>query len=176
MCSEFQSSGFKFQITTCSLNETHILGQQTGIWVKNGMVIALTGDLGSGKTSFVQGLAKGLDVPDEYYITSPTFTLINEYPGRCPLFHIDLYRLNDPVDVEDIGLYDILHGEGIVAVEWADRLYKNFLSDYMGVHLEILSDESRKIEITANGESGISLIRKLFSSALRHNPEIVLGL
>ena len=170
MYSEFQSSSdFKFQITAGSLNDTHILGRHTGAWIRKGTVIALTGDLGSGKTAFVQGLAKGLDVPDEYYITSPTFTLINEYPGRCTLFHIDLYRLNDPVDFEDIGLYDILNGQGVVAVEWADRLYKNLLSDYIAVHLEILGDESRKIEITANGETGTSLIRKLFSLSLRQN-------
>jgi len=77
----------------------------------------LTGDLGSGKTSFVQGLARGLEVPNDYYITSPSYTLINEYPGRHPFFHVDLYRLEDPVDFEDIGLYDILDVNFVVAIE-----------------------------------------------------------
>ena len=80
------------KLTTHSLDETLSLGINIGKMLNAGAIIALTGDLGSGKTSFVQGLAKGLDVSERYYITSPTFTLINEYPGRYRLFHIDLYR------------------------------------------------------------------------------------
>jgi tRNA threonylcarbamoyladenosine biosynthesis protein TsaE len=126
--------------------------------ISAGTVICLTGDLGSGKTSFVQGLATGLGVPDDYYITSPTYVLINEYPGRYPLFHVDLYRIEDPVDFEDIGLYEILHGKGVVAVEWADKLSKDFQSEYLAeylagylsIHFEILNDESRKLTISSN--------------------------
>jgi tRNA threonylcarbamoyladenosine biosynthesis protein TsaE len=75
---------------TRTVAETQKLGQSIGKWIQQPLVIALTGDLGSGKTAFVQGLAEGLEVPGQYYITSPTFTLINEYPGRLPFFHIDL--------------------------------------------------------------------------------------
>ena len=77
----------KIQITTQSINETQDLSQKLGKLIKHPLVIALIGDLGSGKTAFVQGLARGLEVPDGCYITSPTFTLINEYPGRCDLVH-----------------------------------------------------------------------------------------
>ncbi|HHC25256.1 MAG TPA: tRNA (adenosine(37)-N6)-threonylcarbamoyltransferase complex ATPase subunit type 1 TsaE [Desulfobacterales bacterium] len=135
-----------------SLEETHLLGKKIGEAIPPGTVIALTGDLGSGKTAFVQGLARGLDVPAGYYITSPTYTLINEYPGRCPLFHIDLYRLEED-DFEEIGLFELLHGEGVTAIEWADRLHKDILAEHIAMDFEILDDESRKICISEHGKA-----------------------
>ncbi|HUV50625.1 MAG TPA: tRNA (adenosine(37)-N6)-threonylcarbamoyltransferase complex ATPase subunit type 1 TsaE [Anaerolineae bacterium] len=149
------------QIITRCLEETQLLGRNIGTSISAGTVICLTGDLGSGKTSFVQGLATGLGVPDDYYITSPTYVLINEYSGRYPLFHIDLYRIEDPVDFEDIGLYEILHGKGVVAVEWADKLSKDFLSEYVTIHFEILNDKSRKITITVDGHDKCNLIEEI---------------
>jgi len=151
-------------LTTTCLRETNALGQRIGASLTPGTVIALTGDLGSGKTAFVQGLARGLDIPEGYYITSPTYTLINEYPGRHPFFHIDLYRLDDPDSFEDIGLYDILHGRGIVAVEWAERIPEDTLAEHITIHFEVLDDESRKIRITA--PEAFSL-RKAVASAVR---------
>ena len=155
----------QIQITTESLEETQLLGRKIGTSISAGTVICLTGDLGSGKTSFVQGLATGLGVPDDYYITSPTYVLINEYPGRYPLFHVDLYRIEDPVDFEDIGLYEILHGRGVVAVEWADKLSKDFLSEYLAEYLtirfEILNDESRKLTISSNVPEVSALIERI---------------
>ena len=97
-----------YNSTTNSAEETKRLGRKIGSLIDDPIVLALSGDLGSGKTVFVQGLARGLDVPPDYYITSPTFTLVNEYPGRLRLFHIDLYRLDHFGDLEDIGLHDIL--------------------------------------------------------------------
>jgi tRNA threonylcarbamoyladenosine biosynthesis protein TsaE len=149
------------QITTHSPEETQDLGQKIGELLKAGIVLTLTGDLGSGKTCFVQGLARGLDVPSDYYITSPTYTLINEYPGRYPLFHVDLYRIEDPLDLEDIGLYEILHGNGVVAIEWAERLREDLPSEHVSIDFEILDHESRKIGITAYGLEGINMIKKL---------------
>jgi len=155
----------QIQITTESLEETQLLGQKIGTSISAGTVICLTGDLGSGKTSFVQGLAMGLGVSDDYYITSPTYVLINEYPGRYPLFHVDLYRMEDPVDFEDIGLYEILRGKGVVVVEWADKLSKNFLAEYLAgylsIHFEILNDESRKLTISANALEVSALIERI---------------
>ena len=151
----------QIQVTTRCLEETQLLGQKIGALISAGTVICLTGDLGSGKTSFVQGLAMGLGVPDDYYITSPTYVLINEYPGRYPLFHVDLYRIEDPVDFEDIGLYEILHGKGVVAVEWADKLSKDFLSEYLSIHFEILNNESRKLTISANILEMSALIERI---------------
>lgn len=137
------------KITTGSTEETRLLGERLGARLGAGSVVALTGDLGSGKTSFIQGLARGLDVPENYYVTSPTYTLINEYQGRYRLFHVDLYRIEDPADFEEIGLYEILRAGGVVAIEWADRLPEGLLSEHIAVHIEILSDESRKICVAA---------------------------
>lgn len=147
------------QIITNSLDETRALGEKIGKHLEPGTVLALTGDLGSGKTIFVQGLAKGLDVPDNYYITSPTYTLINEYPGRYYLFHVDLYRIGNYADFDDIGLYEILWSDGVVAIEWADKFPKKSIKEYLAVHIDILNDKSRKISMTAHGLRGKNLIK-----------------
>ena len=110
------------EITTGSTGETFDLGQRFGQLIDRPLVIALTGDLGSGKTALVKGIAEGLGVPPEYPVTSPTFNLVNEYDGRLRLFHVDLYRLAGPGDAADIGLEDIIDGEGVTAIEWAERL------------------------------------------------------
>ena len=154
-------STFKYQITTRSVDETQKLGEIIGTAVTGRKILALTGDLGSGKTSFVQGLARGLEVPDDYYITSPSYTLINEYPGRYPLFHVDLYRILNPMDLEDIGLYEILHNSGIVAIEWADRIGKKLMPDAITIHFEITGDETRKISITANDLKNADLLKNI---------------
>ncbi len=148
-------SNSEYQITTHCADETRRLGKTIGAAVTAGTILALYGDLGSGKTSFVQGLARGLDVPDEYYITSPSYTLINEYPGRLPLFHIDLYRITNSVDIEDIGLYEILDDDGVVAIEWADRMGKDTPPNHLRVQFEIIDDKTRKISIIPQGAQAI---------------------
>jgi len=152
---------YKIYVTTACVEETWALGKNIGGVLTGGNILALTGDLGSGKTSFVQGLARGLGVDEKYYITSPTFTLINEYPGRCTLFHVDLYRIEDPFDYEDIGLYEILHGRGVTAIEWADKLLENLISEFIGIHFEISGDESRNIGIIARGPENTNLLKKI---------------
>jgi tRNA threonylcarbamoyladenosine biosynthesis protein TsaE len=156
--------GKKIDTTTHSVVETRQLGQKIGRLIKQPVIIALVGDLGSGKTAFVQGLASGLDVPVEYYITSPTFTLINEYPGRLPLFHADLYRLETVQDLEDIGLDELLYDQGVLAVEWADKLVDNLSGDYLVLQFEIIDDDHRKINLIAYGHNGINLIKALEAS------------
>jgi tRNA threonylcarbamoyladenosine biosynthesis protein TsaE len=150
-----------FQITSGSVENTKTLGEKIGSLVNNRMVFALVGEFGSGKTSFVQGLAKGLDVPDSIYITSPSFTLINEYPGRFRLFHIDLYRIEALNDLEDIGLYDILEEDSVIAIEWADKLSKAALFDHVSTQFEIFDENSRKIYLTAYGPEATSFLRSL---------------
>jgi tRNA threonylcarbamoyladenosine biosynthesis protein TsaE len=143
------------------VENTKKLAEKIGSLVNKRIVFALTGEFGSGKTSFVQGLAKGLDVPNNYYITSPSFTLINEYPGRYRLFHIDLYRIDKLNDLEDIGLYDILEENSVIAIEWADKLSKAALFDHVFTTFEISDENSRKISITAFGLAEINLLKKL---------------
>jgi tRNA threonylcarbamoyladenosine biosynthesis protein TsaE len=166
----------KYKITTHSVKETQKLGEKIGVCLGTKIVLALIGDLGSGKTSFVQGLARGLEVPDEYYITSPSYTLINEYPGRHPIFHVDLYRLEDPVDFEDIGLYDILGDNYVVAIEWADRIRQELLPDHVKITFDISSDECREIYMTAYGVKAVALLKKIKCSPCafknNHSPGI----
>jgi tRNA threonylcarbamoyladenosine biosynthesis protein TsaE len=96
----------QLKIHTTTTGETSDFGCELGHRLKPGTVILLTGDLGSGKTTFVQGMARGLGVPDSYYVTSPTYTIVNEYPGRQYLYHMDLYRITEPDELDDIGVAD----------------------------------------------------------------------
>jgi len=105
---------------TRSEAETVRLARELATRLAPGAVVLLYGNLGAGKTAFVRGLAQGLGAsPDE--VTSPTFTLIQEYAGPTPLFHVDLYRLA-PAETDDLGLEELMAGDGVVAIEWADRL------------------------------------------------------
>jgi tRNA threonylcarbamoyladenosine biosynthesis protein TsaE len=107
--------------TTHSESETAALGRELGETLSAGDVVLLVGDLGAGKTAFVRGLAEGLGV-DRDEVSSPTFTLVQEYRGgRLPLFHVDLYRLDDPREVNDLGMDEIAE-DGVLAIEWAEKL------------------------------------------------------
>lgn len=109
--------------TTASEEETRAIGARVAAGLRPGAVLLLAGDLGAGKTAFVRGLAAGLGI-DASEVTSPTFTLVHEYRGgRLPLVHVDLYRL-DRADLDEIGLDPDLAAEGVVAVEWAERLVR----------------------------------------------------
>jgi tRNA threonylcarbamoyladenosine biosynthesis protein TsaE len=147
--------------TSKAADETQQLAEQIGRLASGGMVIALVGELGSGKTVFVQGLARGLQVPERYRVTSPSFTIVNEYPGRCRLVHIDLYRIEKRVDLQDLGLPDLLHGEGVAAVEWAERLQQDLPGEHLIVELKIIDDETRQILIRASGSKSKLLLQKI---------------
>ena len=151
----------RIQITTRSIGETQDLSQKLGGLVKQPLIIALRGDLGSGKTAFVQGLARGLEVPDGYYITSPTFTLINEYPGRLPLVHVDLYRLEKIDDLEDIGLDELLYDQAVIAIEWSEKLTGRQPAGQLQVTMKIVDDECRELTLNATGHDEVNLIRAL---------------
>jgi len=141
---------------------TRRLARQLGLLAMPGLVIALNGDLGSGKTAFVQGLAQGLAVPPDCYVTSPSFTLINEYPGRLPLCHADLYRLGEGADLEAIGLLErIEQQEALVAIEWAEAAAADLPPDHLAVHLEITGARRRRITLTAGGRRTENLLKDL---------------
>jgi tRNA threonylcarbamoyladenosine biosynthesis protein TsaE len=151
----------KVKLTTHCREETHHLGQKIGTLIKAPVTVALIGDLGSGKTTFVQGLARGLEVAEDYYITSPTFTLVNEYPGRFRLFHVDLYRLDNDFDPDDIGLYDILASDAVVAIEWAEKLSQDLLSNHLASSFDIIDDQTRTVSLCAYGHNAVVLIKAL---------------
>ncbi len=122
------------------------MGETLGSALDAPMTFILTGDLGSGKTVFVQGLAKGLGIPGETEVTSPSFALVHEHQGGLlPLFHVDLYRLDRLIDLEDLGLDEILDGRAVVAVEWGEKLSANYLGDHLTLRFEIVSDTERQI-------------------------------
>lgn len=149
------------QITTHSVTETQKLGQTLGAGIHQAIIIALTGDLGTGKTAFVQGLAKGLGVSEKYYITSPTFTLVNEYPGRRRLFHVDLYRIEHAPELAEIGLEEILREDAVIAIEWAEKLQSESLFDHLELHFKMIDDDTRRIDLFAYGHQAGNLLKAL---------------
>lgn len=135
-------------ITTQSEDETSTAGEQLGSVLAGGDVVLLYGDLGAGKTAFVRGLARGLGAPPGE-VSSPTFTLVQEYRGRVTLYHVDLYRL-EPKEVDDLGLEELVLGDGVVAIEWAER-WMGRPDDVCEVRIEDVGDEQRRISILRPG-------------------------
>lgn len=127
--------------------ETIKLGEKIAKQLKLGDLIALSGDLGAGKTTLVKGIAKGLGVKDYRYVNSPSFVLVKEYKGRMPLFHFDIYRLNNLKDIEDIGYEDYLGRRGVVVVEWAKKMGRILPKKYLDIVLKIKAPNERLITI-----------------------------
>lgn len=149
-------------IVSRTADDTIALGQQIGTAVTRGISIALAGDLGAGKTTFVQGLAKGLGVSEKYYITSPTFTLINTYPADpFTLCHLDLYRLADPDELEYIGFDDLLDKDHIIVVEWPGILNDISFNFDIEINFEFDDRYNRIISVTASGQAGLNLLSRL---------------
>ena len=133
------------EILTHSEEETGAVGERLGATLRAGDVVLLYGELGAGKTAFVRGLARGLGAsPDD--VSSPTFTLIQEYAGRVTLYHVDLYRL-EPKEIPDLGLEDLVLGDGVVAIEWADR-WPGRPDDVVEVTIEHVGEDERSIRIS----------------------------
>ena len=150
-----------FDIITREPEQTHALGRQLGEALTEGIVLSLEGDLGSGKTCFVQGLALGLSVPEEIYVTSPTFSLIHQYPGKLPLFHADLYRLSTLEEAEDIGILDLMTPRNVLAIEWAGKIQGLMPEEGIVIRFEMVNDFTRKISMTGYGLHASSVLRKL---------------
>jgi len=127
---ELMDDGIRFKVE--SVEQTVALGQKLGAYLQKGDCVCLSGDLGTGKTAFTGGIAKSLGIDD--YITSPTFTIVNEYEGRLPLYHFDVYRIGDVSEMHETGYDEYISGDGITVIEWAERI------------MEILPDE--RIEVT----------------------------
>lgn len=147
-------------ITTHDAHETLALARSIGASCSGGSVFALVGDLGSGKTAFVQGLALGLGVPETCYVTSPTFAIVNEYCGRFRLFHIDLYRIGDPVDLEELGIMDMFTAENVVAIEWPRTFLENYISDYITITLTVVDENTRDIHIRSCGSESEQVLSR----------------
>lgn len=131
-------------IVTGSEEETSAAGERLAARLRSGDVVLLFGDLGAGKTAFVRGLARGLGAAADD-VSSPTFTIVQEYSGRVPLYHVDLYRL-EPAEVDDLGLEELVSGDGVVAIEWAER-WRGRPDDAIEVRLEHAGEDGRRITI-----------------------------
>jgi tRNA threonylcarbamoyladenosine biosynthesis protein TsaE len=138
------------KVVSRSAQETQALGERLGARLGGGDVVACIGSLGAGKTCFLQGLARGLGVTAD--VTSPTFVLINQYRGRLPVYHVDAYRTGSLAELVDLGLEEMLHGEGVTIVEWADKLLPLLPPRTITVTIAGLGDEPRQIELAGPAE------------------------
>lgn len=127
--------------------KTFYIGRILGETLTAGDIVALTGELGAGKTCFTQGIARGLGVPEVYQITSPTFTLVNEYPGRLNLIHLDVYRLSSSRDLQDLGYEEFFFGKGVTVIEWAEKIQDIIPEKSLSVTMAYLDQNQRSIDM-----------------------------
>lgn len=127
--------------------ETMALGERLAKKFKKGTVVALVGDLGSGKTVFTKGIARGLGVKNARYVNSPTFVIIKEYKGRMPLYHFDLYRLDHYSSFDEMNYDEYFYGNGVTVIEWADKIRELLPKKYTEVRFSVAGESKRKIEI-----------------------------
>jgi len=135
-----------------SLERTIRFGGLLGTIVDPGDVITLAGSLGAGKTALTQAIARGLGVDPGIYVTSPTFSLLHEYQGRIPLYHIDLYRLAGEDEIESLGFTEYFHGNGLTVIEWPERLGSLMPPERLHVELIISGETSRTANLTGYGD------------------------
>jgi len=134
---------------TKSRDETIKLGQKISKGLKPGDVVALIGDLGSGKTTLVKGIAKGLGVKNARYVNSPSFVIIKEYEGKLPLYHFDAYRFDAPRDIDSLECEEYFYAEGISVVEWADKIPALLPEKYVEVKITAVKENERTIKISS---------------------------
>lgn len=150
-----------FDTISRSALETRSWGKRLGRLLTGGEVIGLVGELGSGKTTFVRGLAEGLEVSAEAWIRSPSFTLINEYEGRLPIYHIDLYRIGSAGDLSELSLREYLFSDGVSVIEWFEHLPSDEVEAYLLVELAHVSSQQRRLAFTAHGGQYEEIIKAL---------------
>ncbi|HEY7376913.1 MAG TPA: tRNA (adenosine(37)-N6)-threonylcarbamoyltransferase complex ATPase subunit type 1 TsaE [Polyangia bacterium] len=151
-------------LTAASAADTQAIAERLGRLLERGDVLALVGPLGAGKTTFVQGLARGIGVPGERHVASPTFALVNEHPGRVPLVHADLYRIEDARELAELGLTDAFD-RAAVAIEWLDRFPDAAPADRLEIAIAFAPSDARTLTFTPAGARAGALV-----AALRPSP------
>jgi tRNA threonylcarbamoyladenosine biosynthesis protein TsaE len=160
---KIQNSKLNIQhcVTSRSAAQTRAWGKKLGRLLTGGEIIGLTGELGSGKTCFTRGLAEGAGVGKEAWIRSPTFTLINEYDGRRPMYHIDLYRIENSAAMEELNLREYLFSGGISVIEWFEHLPREEADEWLQIDFEHAGLSERRLTFTAHGQLYEELLKGL---------------
>ena len=148
----------KFEATSNSDEKTRKIGQALGALIDSRIVVALSGDLAAGKTTLVKGMARGLGVPEDYHITSPTYTIINEYPGRIPLVHMDLYRLGEAEELDYLGFDEIAESRSAIVVEWPGLMGRERVHVDIAIAIQTDSAFNRRISVIGSGLTGKNLL------------------
>jgi tRNA threonylcarbamoyladenosine biosynthesis protein TsaE len=152
-------------VTSNSARKTMGWGRKLGKLVQGGEIIGLVGELGSGKTCFVRGFATGADVGKEAWVRSPTFTLINEYQGRLPIYHIDLYRIGKAEEVDALNLREYLYSEGVSLIEWFEYLPAGEVDEHLEITMAHAGGGNRAITFIAHGRRYEEIVNQLRGGA-----------
>jgi len=129
--------------------------------VKFGTRLGKLGQLGAGKTTLIKGIAKGIGVDDPRHVNSPSFVILKEHKGRIPLYHFDVYRLNDPEDMDTVGYKDFFYGEGASVIEWADKIRELLPDEYLDIELSVTGRDKREAKVSAHGKRYEDLLRRI---------------
>jgi len=148
-----------FQINSLNPDQTQRIGASIGELARAGDLILLTGDLGAGKTCLTQGIGWGTGF--EGYTASPSFVLVREYRGRIPLYHIDLYRLDNIEEIAELGIDDYTCSEGVCVIEWADKALDYFPTEHLCIRLDCLGENERQLSFNASGNRYRDLMEQL---------------
>jgi len=151
----------KIVIQSRSASETVRIGKTIGSRLLPGDVVGLVGELGVGKTQFIKGLAAGVGIVNSAYISSPSFTLIHEYPGEIPFYHIDLFRLGREQEAEELGLEDYFQGGAITAIEWADHIPSLLPKELLFISIAYVDTNVRSLEIAGKGKRYWNLVDQI---------------
>lgn len=150
-------------ITINTLEDTEKLGALLGMTAWPGMILCLDGDLGAGKTALTQAIARGLQVPESSYVSSPSFAIMHEYKGRLPLYHMDFYRLTGEDEVQEGGFEDYFYGEGLTVIEWSRRCEDLLPSERLFFFLAVTGEKSREIRISWS-DSYASIVSRILTN------------
>ncbi|MBI4323379.1 MAG: tRNA (adenosine(37)-N6)-threonylcarbamoyltransferase complex ATPase subunit type 1 TsaE [Candidatus Omnitrophica bacterium] len=168
-----QKASSTFEVVSKSVEETQRLGEQLGACLAAGDVVGLTGELGSGKTTFIQGLAKGLGI-EPGLVRSPTFILMREYPGRVPLIHVDGYRLDDAASVSWLDVDWVFSPKKVTVIEWADRCQDALPEAYLELRFQHVSTNQRRLRASGHGPRSnelVSMLSHTIHDSRSTNPE-----
>jgi tRNA threonylcarbamoyladenosine biosynthesis protein TsaE len=153
--------GLSWSVVAASSRQTMSWGRTLGKLVKGGEIIGLVGEFGAGKTCFVRGFAKGAQVGKEVWVRSPTFTLINEYQGRLPIYHIDLYRVGKREELDDLNLREYLYSDGVSLIEWFEYLPADAVDEFLELRIAHAGRSKRELQFVAHGERYEHLLEAL---------------